>query len=639
MRTWILPLSLAMACADPGGGEDDAVPLRPSLTQLRTGEVAVDDPPVIPEERFIPGIVVNTEDVVYPGEEGKVAGPLPPPPPHLDLSAMEDREDPVPLENHRDEGTYAYATADGAMSAGPDGDDGLRFDDVEQGAIGDCYLAAALSSALYADEGGDLTAGLIREVRDEEGRFRYAAVRFHDAWGEPQDVLVDAELLRKRDRPVYLRSLDSDGQGEELGLSLVEKAYALWHGDYEKIGNGGWAGDVMQALTGGTATYRSLSRMRDETVLSSIQEAVEDGRPVVAGTFGEDAGVDYSGTRVYAWHAYSVLGARQDDEGTVFIELRNPWGSVEPAGNGPDDGIFELDLATFRRLYEGVTWGGAARPDVTAPDGIDDLAVVEVVGDRALLSLTAPGDDRDEGLAHAYDVRVASSAFSADAFFEQPAVEVLATPQAPGGSDQITIVDPALATGGTVYVAVRAVDEAGNLGPVSDVVTVTGRTPEEAVQAARLFDFESARDGWDTEGLCHFTESWAISPTWGVWCGDEAAGDYGVGDPPSGSLVSPPIDLVDATEAYLLWEHILDVEAGSDRDLATVTVSTQAGGYADGEVVWTKSDVGEDVQLADADLSPYLGEVVQLRFAFDAVDGQANGGLGWVIDNVWVFAE
>ena len=34
------------------------------------------------------------------------------------------------------------------------------------------------------------------------------------------------------------------------------------------------------------------------------------------------------------------------------MTLRNPWGEVEPAGNGPDDGIFNLKLAEFQKLYQ-----------------------------------------------------------------------------------------------------------------------------------------------------------------------------------------------------------------------------------------------------------------------------------------------
>ena len=36
------------------------------------------------------------------------------------------------------------------------------------------------------------------------------------------------------------------------------------------------------------------------------------------------------------------------------MRLSIPWGESEPAGNGEDDGIFELPLARFRQLYETV---------------------------------------------------------------------------------------------------------------------------------------------------------------------------------------------------------------------------------------------------------------------------------------------
>ena len=44
--------------------------------------------------------------------------------------------------------------------------------------------------------------------------------------------------------------------------------------------------------------------------------------------------------------------------GVKYVELRNPWGFSEPAGNGKDDGIFKLPLADFVKYYENVEFGG-----------------------------------------------------------------------------------------------------------------------------------------------------------------------------------------------------------------------------------------------------------------------------------------
>ena len=53
----------------------------------------------------------------------------------------------------------------------------------------------------------------------------------------------------------------------------------------------------------------------------------------------------------------------RDSSGSVFIQLRNPWGpialpSTEPSepqpGDGNDDGIFDLELSKFQTLYASV---------------------------------------------------------------------------------------------------------------------------------------------------------------------------------------------------------------------------------------------------------------------------------------------
>ena len=77
------------------------------------------------------------------------------------------------------------------------------------------------------------------------------------------------------------------------------------------------------------------------------------------------SGAFYGNTGVYADHAYTVLGLAERD-GHQFVKLRNPWGpgsgsggAVEPASNGPQDGVFELSLPEFCRLFGGVAWAQA----------------------------------------------------------------------------------------------------------------------------------------------------------------------------------------------------------------------------------------------------------------------------------------
>lgn len=623
--------ALAGACAEP---LDAPETLRPSLTMIRIGEAVPVDPPVVPEDHYLPGIQFKSEDY-GPDESGRRMGA---PPPFdgdpTDLTRLQQFDDPIALEKHLE---YDYTAGSGALFDGASDEDALTYDDIEQGAIGDCYLVAALSAAAYADSDGSVRDGMVRAQYDADGFVVSYAVRFYDAWGEPQDVLVDADLVRKNGRPTYARSLDTDSNGEEWVVSLFEKAYAKWHGGYQDIGDGGWAGDVMQAVTGSTANYRPIKHMSDRTVLSSIENAVADNRPVVAGTFGEEDGVDYSGTKIYAWHAYTVLGVKRPEGEEPQITLRNPWGEVEPPDNGPDDGIFDLPLPEFRRLYQGLTYGGSARRDTTAPSAIDDLAVVAVIEGRASLSFTATGDDRDEGLAATYDVRISTTPLDSSTFDSAERVEAVGSPQAPGTEESLTLVLPDGA--GPFYVAIRVEDEAANFSSLSNVLTLEGDAPPVDGVEPTLFDFESGEMGWTVQAPFHRSNFAAVSGQYAMWMGLESSLDFDTGERVQASLTSPILDLRERSGIYLMWEGLLDVEPGSSRDLAVLEVATQRGSFEDWTEVWAKDTPTDDFTLEGVDLDRYAGEQIQLRFRFDSVDANNNKGIGWMIDDVWVWAD
>jgi hypothetical protein len=623
---------LVAALVGCGAPDDEIVDLRPSLTMVRIGEVVPEEMPPIPEDHYLPGIQIKSED--YETDRR-----LPPPfaGEPTDLSRMEVLEDPVALPDHL-AAPFAYTAGSGALFDQQTDEDDLKFDDVEQGAIGDCYLVAALSAALYVDADHSVRDGLIREVTDRDGYVIAYNVRFYDAWGVPQDVRIDADLVRKNGKVTYARSMDTNSAGEEFGISLFEKAYAKWHGGYPKVGDGGWAGDVLQAITGSTATYRAINRLSDSTLLTSIENALAENRAVVAGTFGEDDGVDYAGSGVYAYHAYSVLGVKRGAPGAEsMITLRNPWGESEPAGNGADDGIFDMKISDFRRLYQGVTLGGSARADTRAPAAVKDLALVGVVSGRANLTFTATGDDDKKGLAAKYDVRTSDKPIDAGNFFSATRVDVgVGSPQAPGTLEKL---DVAVAESGTTYIAVRIEDEAGNVSALSNVLAVqSGDAPIDGVDPT-LFDFEGGEAGFVGTGLFHRSQAAAASGRYAFYMGRDADLDYNTGSRVQADLTSPVLDLRETSTVVLMWEQILDVEGGSTRDLAVLEVATASGNFADWAVVWTKESPTEDFELATADLDAYAGKQIKVRFRFDSVDARNNAGLGWIVDDVWVWAD
>ncbi len=262
-----------------------------------------------------------------------------------------DLADPAVMKD--DAASLKYQWTSGSLIV-----NGVSSGDVVQGMIGNCYMMAGF--AAVADKHPETIQNAIKDNKD--GTY---TVRFYDTTSSgaarPVSITIDGQLPTKGLGLHYGKSKERT----EMWPAILEKAYAQWKGGYENIGNGGSAGDVMAALTGRNDTYLSVSATTTSTnpsgsttssasrAFAAIQKALSEGKTVAAGTHGESQAPMYKGTGVYAHHAYSILGATVEN-GKQYITLRNPWGEVEPTGNGVDDGVFKLDLATFSKLYSSV---------------------------------------------------------------------------------------------------------------------------------------------------------------------------------------------------------------------------------------------------------------------------------------------
>lgn len=240
---------------------------------------------------------------------------------------------------------------------------GVRATDPVQGWLSDCYLAAALSAVAQR-----YPAAIRNGVRAKGGAgggvYEVRFYRYEDGGYRAEWVAVDADFPWYVDKKTwaYLQSSDKG----ELWPALVEKAWAVFQaggkGDYDTIGQGGYEGDVMEALTGRPYTDVSVTGAKADTLWKKIKAAARRRRAMTAGTYSvpEDKEDPRYGKAagVYSDHAYTVMGAREVKKGkeTVrLVKLRNPWGESEPDGNGPDDGIFELRLEDFMSKFEALT--------------------------------------------------------------------------------------------------------------------------------------------------------------------------------------------------------------------------------------------------------------------------------------------
>ena len=105
--------------------------------------------------------------------------------------------------------------------------------------------------------------------------------------------------------------------------------------------------------------------------------------------------------------------------------------------------------------------------DTTAPAAVSNLACGTAGRTTIPLTWTAPGDDASTGEATSYDLRRSTSAITAANFSSATQVANIPVPRPAGGAESYTVTGLTAST--TYYFAIKAIDEAGNAGAISNV--------------------------------------------------------------------------------------------------------------------------------------------------------------------------
>ncbi len=263
-------------------------------------------------------------------------------------------------------------------------DKGDYFEDVAevndpiQGALGDCYFIAALSSVAWARP--YVIVNMIRPSGWGNEDSPIHRVEFYkDGTGSPQAVEVSEKVpvAKTTHSWAYARSLDAN----EIWPAVMEKAYAKWRTNnstdfpnYPAIAGG----DPVMAcaqLVRGNRTYKSNASTSTNDLWTFVRANSLSRRtinPMVAWTYSsQPAGTNYSGAKVVANHAYSVLGW-DEFGGEQYIVLRNPWGthhatldtrpgtwsahqvSYWAAVPLNSNGVFSMKTSTFKKYFAGI---------------------------------------------------------------------------------------------------------------------------------------------------------------------------------------------------------------------------------------------------------------------------------------------
>ncbi|XP_017983081.1 PREDICTED: calpain-type cysteine protease DEK1 [Theobroma cacao] len=199
--------------------------------------------------------------------------------------------------------------------------------DVCQGRLGDCWF---LSAVAVLTEVSRISEVIITPEYNEEGIY---TVRFC-IQGEWVPVVVDDWIpCESPGKPSFATSR----KGNELWVSILEKAYAKLHGSYEAL-EGGLVQDALVDLTGGAGEEIDMRSPQAQIDLASgrlwsqLLRFKQEGFLLGAGSpSGSDVHVSSSG--IVQGHAYSLLQVREVD-GHKLVQIRNPWAN-EVEWNGP----------------------------------------------------------------------------------------------------------------------------------------------------------------------------------------------------------------------------------------------------------------------------------------------------------------
>ena len=301
---------------------------------------------------------------------------------------------------------------------------------------------------------------------------RYTAQQLPQAWATATKVRGLVPRVAGEPESVRVTGL-GHGVAYSFGLETLDA-----------VGNRSGLSNIVHANTGDVEGPETVTDLR--VVLTEPRSlTVEFTAPGDDGPDGQAQSYDlrYSSVPIdssnWASRAKFTTGAPQFAGSTERIRITGlpPGIQVFVAVRATDDGGHTSDVSNNA--------DAVLPPDTVPPSAITDLSVARVGFGSVTLAWTAPGNDGMESQATRYDARYAFSPITEATWSEAVVLGGIGYPKVPGTREEHTL---AALPEGTLWFAVRALDEAGNEAPVSNGVSAQplayGRTWEVRVDGS-----------------------------------------------------------------------------------------------------------------------------------------------------------
>jgi hypothetical protein len=232
------------------------------------------------------------------------------------------------------------------------GAQGVSFDDINQGALGNCYFLAALASVVSQNP------KIIENMFVD--RHLWSEGIFKTKWllqGKESIVSVD-NMIPAGDTDTYFTHGSPTGEWWPVVLS---KTWAKIFGSFKAV-EGGVSSRVVSAITRAPSYSYKTADKTDKEIWELLVGCKTQKYPVYAGTgkvtsFGLASG-----------HAYAVLDAFEDANYGKVVKCYNPWGKDNYVGgipntvavNGPKPGVFTMKLHEFTKAFESFSYNVVA---------------------------------------------------------------------------------------------------------------------------------------------------------------------------------------------------------------------------------------------------------------------------------------